>query len=58
MNRIILIDNNTHKTLNFRSFRAFKDYCRKEGIRPKKSPISEDSYYIDSDVILPTGFKD
>ena len=58
MIKCYLVDNNSHALLKFKSKKALKEYAKKEKIKVKSSPFSENSYYIEDYVVLPTEFRD
>jgi len=58
MIRSYLIDNNSHSILEFRSKKKLKEYAKTNNIKIKPSPLSDNSYYTESYIILPTGYKD
>ncbi len=56
-----LIDNCSHKILKLESRSALLKYCKENGIKPKRSPMSSpncESWYIEDFTYLPTGYLD
>ena len=49
-----LIENNTMEVYKFRSKRELFRFARKYGLKIKKSPTCNHTYYTDSYVVLPT----
>jgi len=49
MGKYYLIDNFHQVMLEFDTLEDLKEYCkRKWGMKPKKSPLDEDVYYLDN----------
>jgi len=49
-----LIENSSQIMLRFKSLKALKEYAKQHNLKIKKS-WSENTYYTESHVILPTG---
>jgi len=43
-----LIDNANQECLVFATMRELKEYAKKKGCKPKKSPLSINSYWLDN----------
>ena len=49
-----VIENNSQRVLEFESIAEMKRWAKERGWKVKRSPLSDDCYYIDSYEILPT----
>ena len=58
MKQWFLIENNSHKVLQFLTYKSLKLWAKENGFKIKKSPMSDRWYYTEAHIYLPTGFKD
>lgn len=51
---VYLIENDAHVVLEFPSVKKMREWAKKHGYKVRKSPLSENWYYTEATVILPT----